>query len=323
MSGEKYNNFSLSFNGLQKEINEFVRRRNQLKKKIRNYINKFQKIESEVYKSLFDARKYHVKKRNFYNKKIKKLRRKKIEFAQLLNNLVEKQKTLQKPNVNTNALKIVDSFKQSTKEIDLKLEYLNERIKNQILDINKENTFVDKIRRLERKKQKRIHLISKIEKEQFIELQESDYYKIHKKIELLEMRLKEIYKHLNKWSIKKQKSHKKMLDLYRKAKEFQNFKNKMEKELKINKKSANDYYQNFLKISVSKEEILRNEKRNKLEGKQRHRQIKTPRLDYIIERKKIYKKFIREKLVVALEKKKAGKKLDISEYRLILNQSKK
>ena len=65
MTSEKYDNFKYSFNTQQQEIKEFRRKRNQLNKKIKDYINNFQMIESEIYKSLFDARKVYRKNRHF------------------------------------------------------------------------------------------------------------------------------------------------------------------------------------------------------------------------------------------------------------------
>ena len=43
----------------------------------------------------------------------------------------------------------------------------------------------------------------------------------------------------------------------------------------------------------------------------------------IKQQKKLHKEFIREKLAIALEKQKAGKKMHINEFKLILDDLKK
>ena len=61
----------------------------------------------------------------------------------------------------------------------------------------------------------------------------------------------------------------------------------------------------------------------KSNDKPQRRQIITPELKSVIERKKLYKKFMREKLAIALEKQKAGKRIHISEFKLIEDSKKK
>ena len=140
---------------------------------------------------------------------------------------------------------------------------------------------------------------------------------------MLENDLEGITKNLTKWFNKRRINHKKMLSLYRKASNFKNYKEKMENELKENKNTSNDYYLNFLENMGQNEEILRDLKNYKLKDKPRPRQIITPELNFVIERKKLYKKFMKEKKAIALEKKKAGKRMHISEFKLILDDDSK
>lgn len=323
MTDENFDNFEQFFNGLQKQLKELRHKRSQLNKKIKNYINNFQTIESEIYKSLFDAREFYHKRRNFCNKKIRKLTKEKIEYKQFLESLIEKKKTVQKPKINSNTSNLINSIKKSIKQIEYKIDNLNKIIKTQILDISEENNIVEKISKLEKKKEKRSELLSKLEQEQITEQQNSDYYEIHNEIEIFQADLKEIDKKINKWSNNRLNTHKKMLDLCRKTKQFENFKNKMQKELIENKTEADQYYSDFLKLMGQNEKILRDRKRYKSQGKQQERQIQTPRLNYIIKKKRFYRKYMKEKLAIALEKQKSGKKLDIIEFRLILEHSRK
>lgn len=318
MSGEKYDNFSHLFNDAQKEIKDLVRKRNQLNIKIKNYISSFQMIEYEIYKTLFDTREHYNKKRQYCAKKIKKLRRRAIEFQELLDYLINDKKNLQKPKLYSNSLHLINSIKDNIREIEYKIDKFNQRVKDQILEISEEIYVVEKISKLNRKKQKRIELLSDIEKK----LYSSDYYQILRKIKLLEMRLKEIYKYLNKWSNKRKNCHKKMLDLYREARVFRSYKKKMENRLRENKNTADHYYQQFLKVMNQNGKIIIEEKLYKSNEKPQQIKKISPRRESIIEKKNLYKNYIQDKLAIALEKQKAGKKLHISEYKLILKHSK-
>jgi len=321
MSGENFDNFYYSFTSLEKQLKELRYKKKQLKSMIKKHINNFKIIESDIYKSLFEARKVYSKNRHFCNKKIKRLREKKIEYQEILDNLNKEKKNLQKPEHNNNFSKLNDSVNNSIKQIDYKINELNSIINTQLLNINEENNLVEKIRKLERKKQKIIELLSVIKHKQLAELHKSNYYKIHKTIENLENNLKEIDSLLNKWSKRRQIYHKKMLDLYRKANKFKNYKKKMVEELRENKELSNHFYLYFL------EGLDQNEKKlrilYKAKSKQKPRQMQSPIIDLIVKKKKLPKKFIREKLAIALEKQKAGKKMHISEFKLILDKSKK
>jgi len=319
MSGEKFDNFSYFYNDIQKELKDIIRKRPQLNKRIKKCIDSFQLIEREIYKTLFDAREYYNKKCHYCTKKIKKLRRRALECEELLDYQIKEKKKFQKPKLEKKFSHLIITIKDSIRDIDDKIDNLSQKVKNQILDIGEEIYIVEKINRLEKKKQKRIKLLSKIE----TDLNNSAYYQILRKSELLEIRLKEIYKHLNKWSNKRKNNHKKMLDLYREAKVFRNFKNKMENTLRENKDNANQYYQQFLKDMNQNEKNIVKEKLYRLRIKPPQRQIITPKLESFIGKKKIYQKFMQDKLAIALEKQKAGKKLHISEYKLILKHSKK
>ena len=319
MSGEKYDNFNHLYNDIQKDIKNLVYKRNQLNTKIKNNINSFQMIEYEIYKTLFDAREYYNKKRHYCVKKIKKLRRRANEFQELLDYLINDKRYLKKPKSYCNSLHLINSIKDSIREIEYKIDRFNQRVKDKILEISEEIYVVEKISKLERKKRKRIELLLDIEKE----LYSSDYYKILRKIELLEMRLKEIYKYLNKWSNKRKNCHKKMLDLYREARVFRSYKKKMENRLRENKNTSDHYYQQFLKVMNQNGKIIIEEKYVKSNEKPQQIKKVSPRLESVIEKKNLYKKYMQDKLAIALEKQKAGKKLHISEYKLILKHSKK
>jgi len=323
MSGKKYNNFGHFITDAQKEIKELEHKRNQLNNKIKRYIKSFQMAEYEIYKSLVNTKKNYNKKRYYSIKKIRKLRRKVIEYEDIMDFLITERNKLKKPDLNRNLLNLIKCLNNSIKEIKYRINGFNNKIENQILRIEEEIYIVEKISKLEKKKQKRVKLLSELRKINITELQSTDYYEADSRIKRFEMLLKEINRDLIKWSNKRKNYHKEMLDLYREAKEFRNFKKEMENKLKENKDAAEHYYQHYLEIMNQNERDIKNKIWLKPKAKPQRREIITPRLESIIIRKKMFKQLKNERLAIALEKQKLGKKLDFYEFKLILEQSKK
>ena len=323
MSGNKYNNFGHFITDAQKEIKELVHKRNQLNNKIKRYIKSFQMAEYEIYKSLVNTKKYYNKKRYYSIKKIRKLRRRILEYEDILDFLITERNKLKKPDLNRNLLNLINCLDNSIKEINYRIISFNKKINYQILRIEEEIYIVEKISKLEKKKQKRVKLLSELKKVKITELQSTEYYEVDSRIKLFETMLKEINRDLIKWSNKRKNYHKKMLDLYREAKEFRNFKKEMENKLKENKDAADHYYQHYLEIMNQNERDIIKKIWFKPKAQPQRRKIITPRLESIITRKEMFKQFKNERLAIALEKQKLGKKLDFYEFKLILDQSKK
>lgn len=310
MSGEEFDNFKHSFKILQEKLKGVRRERNNLNKDIKESINSFLMIESEIIKSLLAAKEGCNKQRDRWNRKIRKLRNQKIEYKHLLDNLIEEKKKIQEPRINNKNLKQIISIKHSIKEIESNIDKLESIIRTENLEINEENDLVEKIRALEEKKQELIAA-----------QQDNDFYKIQRKIEIVELKIKRINVQLDKWPNKRRKSHIKMLNLYLKANELQNElknkKKKIEKELKETKNIADGYLSHFLKLINSEKEISRIKRI--LEARYRPE----PSLPKYIRNKKLFKRFKKEKLAIALDKKKEGKRMDFYEYKLILEERRK
>ncbi|GAG59298.1 unnamed protein product [marine sediment metagenome] len=311
MNSEKHDNFLDSLNLLQQKIEVFRRKKKELNKYIKEYIASFQMIESEFNNSFSATKDIYNKKGDYCNKKIKKLRNKRIEYKHLLDNLFEEKKNLQKLKPNDKDLKLINSINNSIKQIERKIHNLEGIIKTEILDINEENNIVEKIRELEGKKQEQLGALAKKEQEQIETRQNNEFYKNLRKIKIVEVKLRRIHEQLNKWSNKKRNYHIKMLDLYRKAKELKDNPKKMEEELIKNKNVANSYHLHFINVLNLKNKIS-------MRRKPRKKQIISPLMRLSIEKRKMIKKLKQEKLAIALEKQKSGKKLDIHEFRLIL-----
>ena len=307
MSKDITNKSRVSYRDLQEKIEDFRSKRDELNKKTKEYINILQDIEVEINNSLKTARDIYKKKRDYWNSKVKLLKKKKIEYKNLLDNFIEEQRKIRKDTLGNNGLKRFMSIKQ----IDRKIENLERRIETDYLDITEENEIVDKIKELAETKH-----------EQLIAQQNDGSYKIERKIEIVKINLNKIYEQLNKWSNKSQKNHAKMQELYQKANDLKNKKKQMEEELIENKKAADQYHFQFLDAMSQKKKLDKGRRPYKPRGK---RGVpRKPKSGYHppSKDKELLEKIKQDKLATALEKQKAGKKLNLFEARLILEQGK-
>jgi hypothetical protein len=323
MSDKENYNFDDYINEAQKKVEEFVQEQELLNSKLRNYIIIFQSFDSEIKKTLYDAREFYSNKRYNYNIKIAHLRRKKVEYEKRWNFLTKKISTLQKPELNSNISTSLEYSLRSLENIENNLAMMNEKIKAQILDIDEENELIEKVRDLETNKQKTIKILSDLKQKQFMRIQNSDYYKTHLEIKDVEKDLREVYEKLIKLTNKRLLTHSQTLFLYKKVKEFETIKTKIEMELIENKTSADEFHQLFVKLMDLNKKLLIEELSNKPKIKMRPRQITMQNMFVSPRKKKRFKKFEQKKLAIALHKQKTGKKLDFYEYQLILKYSKK
>ena len=304
MSSEK-SQFSqpsrLSFKELQDQIDEFKKKRDDLNKKTKDFINGLQEIDNQINRYLQLAKNDYKKKRDYWNSKVKKLKEKKIEYIKISDKLTEDKKALQE---STNQKKSNSKF-VSIKQIENKISNMERKIETENLNISEENAIIDKIREL-----------AKIKQDYLAEQQNSDLFKLERKIQIVKINLSKIYEQLNKWSNKSQKYHAKMNELYQLTKELKNKKRLLEEKLIENKKKADSYHEQFLKLMNYKRNFSRSKKPYR-KGKGAKKSYKTPS-----KKDKELEKIKQEKLATALEKQKAGKKLDLYEARLILEKSK-
>ncbi|MFX1451883.1 MAG: hypothetical protein ACFFCM_13640, partial [Promethearchaeota archaeon] len=180
MSGNQDDNFRIAFNKLQQNINVFKQKRDDLSKKIEDYISIYQKLETEIIESFVNFRTKHTKRRNYYNKKIKSLRIEKREYSKLLDGLIDKRQGLREPKIDNNSLKEINSLRNSTIQIANRIKNLEELIKTDNLDIKEESEIVDNIRRLEEIKKEKMILIAKNEQELRTLQQNNEFYKNQK-----------------------------------------------------------------------------------------------------------------------------------------------
>ncbi|MFW9865541.1 MAG: hypothetical protein ACFFEN_05515 [Candidatus Thorarchaeota archaeon] len=323
MNSKKYETWFNYFNNLQYEIQGLVDSKKELNTALMNFIYEYQLTETKIYTVLFNALIFYKKRRYLYNHQITKLREKQIKYQRQLKSLLIKKKNLTAPQLDKNIPISIESKKDYIKEIENKLSDLNKTIEIRVLDIEEENEIVEKIRRLEKSKQVNIQRLIELEQKQIREIENSDYYKTHRKIENTEMKLTDVNIDLNRYAYKRLNSHKKVLFLYRKVRDFEKIKIKLENELLENRNVAADSYELVLKLSNQNHINLFKELYNQSKNKTSLKVLVPKKKRVKVEKKKAYTKLKNEKLTIALEKQKAGKKLDFYELKLILENSKK
>jgi len=290
-------NSRTSFRGLQILIEDLRQKRDDLNLKTKDFINDLQEIETEININLKAAKEKYKKKRDYWNNKVKELKDKKLEYKTLLDKLFEEKKSIQKKGNNSER-------PISIKQIERKISNFERIIETENLEIAEENAIVDKIKTLAESKQ------------QFLsDQQNSDFFKIERKIEIVKINLNKIYEQLNKWSNKSQENHAKMLEIFNKVDELREQKRKREEELIENKKAADRYHEQYLQVMNQRKKISK-DKRPYNPSKKPHFRAKNIR-----KKNEMIEKIKQNKLAEAIEKQKAGKKLNLFEARLILERA--
>ena len=296
----------LSFKELQTQIEKNKEKRDELNKKTKDYINTLQDVEKGIMDSLKVAKEVYKKKRNYFNEKVKKLKEKKDEYKELLAKLVEEKKDIEHLKRDNGKFKGFTSIKK----LESKIEYYERLIETENLDITEENAIIDRIKEL-----------AQIKQDSFAEQQSSKLFRLERKIEIVKINLNKIYEQLNKWSNKSQSYHQKMHDSYQKVNELREKKNRMEEALIENKKKADFYHEKYLNGINQKKKLSKGRgRRPSYRAKPKKKQKYTPRQDP--KQLELLEKIKQDKLAEALEKHKAGKKLNLFEARLILENNK-
>lgn len=290
-----------SFKGLQLQIEDFREKRDELNAKTKEYITKLQEIDTKIDNLLNESKENYKKKRDYWNGKVKILKEKKNEYKSILDSCIGERKALQKE-----LRKDKDPKKNfsSIKQIERKIENLERVIETEKLDIAEENSIIDKIEEL-----------AEVKQDYMSEQKNSEIFKIERKIQIVRINLNKIYEQLTKWSNKSQNYHSKLQEVYDRINELKEEKKKTEEELIDNKKAADTYHEQFLKV-MNQRKIASKKKAPYNRNKKPRRYQKINK--YNKEKNDELKKLKEDKLATALEKQKAGKKLNLYEARLIL-----
>ncbi|MFO7794776.1 MAG: DUF7121 family protein [Promethearchaeati archaeon] len=282
-----------SFRDLQSAIDSARDKRDDLNQKTKDYIDKLQELESKIENVITLAKKKYKKKRDHWNNKVAKLKDKKIEYKNLLHDIIGEKRNLEQ-EIKQNKGQFIP-----TKKIDNKIDGLERRIETENLSLAEENAIIDQISELAKQKN-----------DQFDGDKSQDLLKKEKQIEIVKINLNKIYEQLEKWSNKSQDYHNKMLAAYDKANELKDKKKEIEEKLIENKKKADKFHEKYL--NLMKQRKSRNRGRSYKQKNYSRRKKKNDKLE----------KIKQDKLATALEKQKAGKKLNIYEARLILEDRK-
>jgi uncharacterized coiled-coil DUF342 family protein len=286
-----------SFKELQNKVEKYKRKRDELNRKTKEYINELQNVEEQINENLKLAREKYKKRRDYWNDKVARLKDKKIEYKKLLNDFYDEKRNLQRHSSGQN-----QKFR-SMKEINRKMENLERIIETENLHIQDENEIVDKISTLAEEKKK------------LEQAQNSDkIFKKERQIEIVKINLNKIYEQLEKWSKRSQEYHNKMLETFDKVNELKDKKRKLEEKLIENKKRADDFHEKYISTVKKKNKLYKGRKPS-YKHRRKRRRGRSPR-------SKKLEKIKQEKLAEAIEKQKAGKKLNLFEARLILEKEK-
>ncbi len=317
MSKEKYNSFLLSFNDLQRKIKNFKHKKYGIDQKIQTYVNNFQDIEFEINMSLIAVKDIYHKKQAYWKRRIKNLRSQRTHSKHLLEHLIKEKNNLKKPIINNEISKKIKSNKLVIKQIKSEIEKLERKIKIEALDINEEIKTVDEISELEGKKQKKIEEI--MEKEQIIQLENRGYFTINQRIDYAIIILKHNSEQLKNFINKRREIRKKLVDLHMGAEELSKKNRIMKQELVKSLTGANLYHESLRRELNQKWKIpTKKETKKKLKQLEKLKVKPEVRNSWLL-----LQKHKKEKLALALEKQKLGKKLDFYEFKLILEESKK
>ncbi|MFX1395999.1 MAG: hypothetical protein ACFFAS_09035 [Promethearchaeota archaeon] len=305
MSKEATNNAPITpnYKELQDKIEEYREKRDDLNKRTKEYITELQEIENQIAENLKIAKEEYKKKRDYWNNKVKKLKDKKIEYKKILDNFIDERKQLQKEGSNGKEQGKYMDLKQVIRKID----NLERIIETENLEITEENAIIDQIKELVELKQN------------LSETQNTDeLVKLDRKIDIVKLNLNKIYEQLNKWSNNSQDNHAKMLEIYDAIGKLKEKKKRMEEELIKNKQAADIYHDQFLELMNQRKKISKNNRPPRSSAKSEKKPKKIKFKEPKVKEAEMLEKLKKEKLASALEKKKAGKKLNLYEARLIL-----
>ena len=303
MSSKKLESFRSSFGNLQQKIVEFKQKEKELTRRLKDYVKDYQKIESEIFKLLLTLNQIYVIKRENWNKKIKKALIQRTKFQNSLENLIEEKKSIQEPE--NKIPRQMDSNFTSIDKIEYEINELEKIIQFKHLEISEENELIEKISDLERKKQMQMDKLA----EQIREQQNTEFYKIQKRIEYTKIYIEKINEKVNKLYNKRTNSHKNVLNLYKIAKELRYNKNQIKRKLKDNNETLKHYYLDFLK----------KQQRKGSNGNMVGQELKSEREVRWL----AFQKFKQNKIVTILKKQKEGERLDFYEFKLLLEKLKK
>jgi len=314
----KHEDFKPSHNisdNLNEDIDNFIRKHNELKDNIRNYNRFYNQLRSQIFKAIIKHKIEYARNISFWNKRINSLQIKKKNYTILLGSITKDFKNIRKPQIDGELSNQIHCLELDIKKVKNEIEKFEGIIKSVPLDINQEDEIITKIDDLQKKKSQLSSKMREKERKQKNSLENSHYYITLNKIKYLKTNLDYIQIQLKKWRDKRKKNHLQILILYRKLNDLSINRSKLDNqfdEITFSNEKIKNYFNEILnngkealeeEISpISEDERRKEKKKNNWLLMQKHKH---------------------KKLAIAIEKKKMGKKLDFYELKLILENSKK
>jgi hypothetical protein len=259
-----------------------------------------------------------------FNRKITNYKEKRGISEQLLNELTIEKAKIPKPKIITDFTRSKENLLKLITDIEYNIAVLNEKIEKSVLDINEENYIIEKINTLEKQKQLKLNKVKDLEQKIVKELEHNDYYTIKDLIKNLQERVKDFDNLLFQMFENRLLKHKEFMDLYKKIKAYEFLKKELENDFNKIITSLEYYNDSFKEIKNYDKSILFKDIYSKLIPKELPSiEITSKKEKSIIKKKRLLKKLKNEKLKEALDKQKAGQKLDFYELKLIMDQLKK
>lgn len=324
MENEYFENFKNTFKALSTQINDLRKKKLSLNNEIDNIIYLYEETNSLILNSLLKAREFFHRKNKEIYEEIRKLKNKKNRVEKSLKDLRNKKCKINKPESDNKLKEEIDSLKEYVEVLDYKTKDLNNIIFTRILDIEEENKIVEKIKRLEDKRIECLKLINHLKKRHISNIQNSAYFEINEKISNKREELTKLKQEIQQGRKTIKNNHKSMLELYHNAKKIKNLKENIALELLDHKFIACQFYSKFLNSHPLIDKEIQSRYINSLEKRKEILKISKRKEEIREEKKAEYNRlnsYMREKLKAALEKQKEGKKLHISELKLILDNS--
>lgn len=277
-------------------IRELRTKRDEYNQKTKRLINKLKALNAQI-RDIRNEAAANRKIRDTYNEKVQELKEKRTELQDTLNELRDRLREFresqqeEEPDDNGSRRRPV-----SVARIKRKIQRYETRIVTEEISLEEENDLIKEIGELE--------ALLADERERHGESLE--YRKIQKKFPKIRKQLNSIHEELIESSKSSQNHHEEMIGKYKEADALREKKMELEKQLIASKKTADEYHEQLLKLYSEREKY-----RSKRGSRKRSRRVLAQQRQEIMD----------EKLQTAIEKQKAGKKLDMLEARLLLEKS--
>ena len=317
MTNKDYENLNQRLTKLKNSFNIYNSSKEQFNKNLIEIVSNFQLLEKEIYSLFFSAKIQFWEQIKLLNKKISKYQQKKVVNIQLLEDLINEKENLPKPNLKANKT-VIEQLKKSIQEIEDKLTNLNIKIEEINLDIDEENEILERINNLDKEKSKKLKKVKDMTQNIIETLENNEYYVLLNLIEVLQQRIEEIETKLINLFNSRIMTHKECLSSYHKIKSFELIKKRLNSDFNKNLILLNHYNETF-KENINDKELFREIFKRLQRGKEIKKK-KSRREILIIKKKRLLKKLKEERKKKALDKKKAGKRLDFYELRLIMDK---